>query len=149
MMLAIYNLMQNAVKYSFDNHFVSIKGEPVTTFGQGRMYQLTISNFGVGILQYEIDRRLIFREDYRGVLSPDRNRIGTGLGLAVVDEIVTRHQGHIDVISISAIEYEQRRKRGGALDKGVIERLIKPGEDLEFGFHTTFVVTLPYDLEHH
>lgn len=144
MTIAIYNLVQNAIKYSFDKHYIEIKGEESKGKDGKHLYRLGISNFGVGITPEEIAGRLIFLQDYRGVLARDRNRSGTGLGLSIVERVINLHGGYIAVSSISAIEIAHLRKHGRPIPESARARLIKPGQDLEFGYLTTFTVYLPY-----
>lgn len=103
---AFYNLIGNALKYSFKNHYVLIDGYENY---EDRNYIITISNFGVGILEEEIKNRLIFKELYRGKLSCDRNRTGNGMGLSIAEEIIKNHQGMINVESTNAIELKNKK----------------------------------------
>jgi signal transduction histidine kinase len=97
---AFKNLVQNAVKYSFrstkekDKYFINISGEP-----SGAYYKVIIVNYGIGILPDEISRGAIFSEGYRGILSGDRERTGSGMGLAEVKKIIEKHNGRIEVRS--------------------------------------------------
>lgn len=88
-----FNLIQNAVNYSFDNH---LKKNYIDIICQrvGRSYSIGITNYGVGILQNEIYRK-IYEKGYRGVLARDRNRMGSGLGLWSARIIVEGHNGKI------------------------------------------------------
>ncbi len=106
------NLYSNAIKYSYSGSTGSeryIRTECYTTLRDDREYLvIKISNFGVGILKEEIDNQLIFQAGYRGKLSLDRNRTGSGVGLYIVKEIIEReHKGMVSVDSV--------KKNGGYL----------------------------------
>ena len=83
---AIYNIADNAIKYSPEGGFVHI--------------DLTADN-GPGIPEDERDR--IFERFYRLDDSRARDTGGTGLGLAITKEAVLMHNGTIDVANVSDI----------------------------------------------
>jgi len=145
MTMAIFNLIQNAIKYSFDNHYIEILGSEVNfECKPGRKtYCLSVTNFGVGITPGEISSGIIFKELYRGVLSRDRNRSGTGLGLAIAKRVVEDHNGSITCSSISAVEIGHLRKHGRSLPEEARGILLDGEDDLKFGYLTTFKVNLP------
>lgn len=96
---AYFNLIHNAVKYSFTSttitdRYINIKYD---TFKN--MFITEISNFGIGILPEELENNLIFNKGYRGKLTRDRSRTGSGFGLGRVKEIIDAHNGRIEVES--------------------------------------------------
>lgn len=93
---AFKNLIHNAVKYSYSglDRFISIIGDP-----SGEYYCISIRNYGIGILAEEISSGKIFEDGYRGELSTDRHRTGSGLGLAEVKKIIEKHNGKIHITS--------------------------------------------------
>jgi len=96
---ALNNLVHNAVKYSFRSgygrqRFVKIDGYP-----EKKCYTIEIKNYGVGILQEEIDSRAIFRDGYQGKLTEGEYRTGSGKGLNFADQVIKQHHGSIEVES--------------------------------------------------
>lgn len=139
--IAFFNLIQNAIKYSFKGHYVKITGWE--SF-EDKNYTVEISNFGVGITKEELSDRLIFQEGYRGILSCDRNRSGNGLGLAIADQIIKNHLGSIQANSYSALELQVRKNQiqyqhQNQLD---IPPITEDGQ-LRCGFLSIFKIFLP------
>ena len=89
---AIWNLMDNAVKYSPDCRTIWIQGRS----GDGAV-TISIRDQGIGIAAPE--QRTIFGKFVRGTLPTGTTIKGTGLGLALVDQIVRAHRGHVRVES--------------------------------------------------
>ena len=84
------NLVDNAVKYT-DEGSVSVAVESA-----GRYARLTVSDTGRGIPRGE--QKAVFRRFYRA--SNARDRVGSGLGLATVREIVeSRYGGKVSLSS--------------------------------------------------
>lgn len=95
--IALMNIIHNAVKYSYRGsrnkfRFVSIVGSMSERKG---FYEVCVNNYGVGIEPEEIENRTICEKFKRGKLSRDRERIGTGLGLYVVEKIIKKHGGEL------------------------------------------------------
>jgi signal transduction histidine kinase len=87
------NLIDNAVKYSFANQNIEIKGED-----HGRKVEISIKDNGLGIPERLYDQ--IFEGFTRSPqLDPSRFIPGTGLGLKIAKKIVTDHKGKIFVHS--------------------------------------------------
>lgn len=102
--IAFKNLMHNAIKYSFKPPTHLDKHRFIKVWGQWendrQHYLICIQNYGVGIQEDEIKKRLIFEPYYRGILASDRKRTGAGFGLAYVRQIIEElHQGSITVTS--------------------------------------------------
>lgn len=93
----IQNLLQNAIKYSPNGGAVSVAIER-----QGNTVALTISDQGVGIP--EAARPYLFQRFYRASNVIGRNMSGMGIGLYLVNLIVTLHHG--------AVEYSSAEDRG-------------------------------------
>jgi signal transduction histidine kinase len=88
----VVNLIENAVKYSFDyvNVLVTVKRED-------QKFVLEISDSGIGIIETETDK--IFENFYRSGNEDTRRTKGTGIGLFLVKTICDLHQASIAVLS--------------------------------------------------
>ncbi len=89
---AIYNIIDNAIKYSPINGFVK-----VDLVRDGKLAVVKVEDNGPGIPESEKDR--IFERFYRLDDSRARDTGGTGLGLAIAKEAVALHGGTIEVSS--------------------------------------------------
>jgi signal transduction histidine kinase len=90
--VALWNLLDNAVKYSGEGSTVKVS---VAT--QGEHLAISVEDQGVGIAKRE--QREVFRKFVRGISSRSLNVKGSGIGLAMVDYIVNAHRGRIDLES--------------------------------------------------
>ena len=90
----ISNLILNAVKYSYKRPggFIRIDIDERRTD-----IEMKIENFGVPIKKDELEK--VFNFGYRGELSYDWNRTGSGIGLADAKNTVTKHGGNITIES--------------------------------------------------
>lgn len=88
---AIYNIVENSVKYSSNNSFVDVWSENDT------YAKIFIKDTGIGIPQEEVNK--IFERFYRVDKTRDRKTGGSGLGLSIAMEIIKRHKGEIQVKS--------------------------------------------------
>jgi PAS domain S-box-containing protein len=87
----VLNLLSNAFKFTFEGEIgVALKAE-------GDEVVLTVRDTGVGIPQAEIPR--LFERFHRIENSRSRSHEGSGIGLALVLELVKTHGGHIDARS--------------------------------------------------
>jgi signal transduction histidine kinase len=91
----LHNLIQNAVRYSHRGK----KNICIRVENMVKDIELEITNYGVGILPEEIDQGKIFETGYRGKLSFDWNRTGSGNGLSEARKIARRHGGDITISS--------------------------------------------------
>jgi len=87
---AMNNLINNAIKYSPKGSIIEVGLH--WTLTQPEQALLWVKDFGVGIPQSELNS--IFDRFYR-VSSTDRSIGGLGVGLYLVREIVTRHDGRV------------------------------------------------------
>ena len=89
---AIRNLLDNAVKYSPDPQPID-----VDVRRQNGAVAISVADRGIGIPAGE--QTAIFSKFQRGEQARTRGIKGTGIGLAMVNEIVRAHQGHVEVAS--------------------------------------------------
>jgi two-component system, OmpR family, sensor histidine kinase SenX3 len=89
---ALYNLLENAVKFSYEGGSVRCSGEVV----EGEI-RLEIEDHGVGIPTRDLER--IFERFYRVDQGRSRSTGGTGLGLSIVRHVSANHQGRVEVDS--------------------------------------------------
>ena len=90
--LALHNLLDNAVKYAGAGRSVS-----VSWTRQGQRIALRVRDEGPGIPAEE--RARIFERFVRGTAAAAANVRGTGIGLAMVRQVVTSHGGEVTVES--------------------------------------------------
>jgi len=103
---ALYNLLDNAVKYSRKRGEIRLSARQ-----RDSETELMVSDQGIGIAKEDLPR--IFERFYRAdkARSPDKVR-GTGLGLAIVKHIAQLHGGRVEAES--------------EVDKGTTIRVILP-----------------------
>jgi signal transduction histidine kinase len=89
---AIYNLLNNAVKYSPPDTVVT-----VTSTFQKRSIALSVADQGIGMDAKELKE--IFRKFYRTKRAEQSGEAGTGIGLSIVEQIVAGHGGRMEVTS--------------------------------------------------
>jgi len=85
------NLLSNAVKYSPDGACIRVWGR-----SEGRSYVLSVSDEGMGMTPYQVDR--VFDKFYRA--DPLSSVEGTGLGMSIVKGIMEAHGGDVEVESL-------------------------------------------------
>ena len=88
----IYNLLDNAVKYSQPGGTVSLRAEVVAD-----RVRISVADQGVGIREADLPR--IFERFYRADKARSRDLGGTGLGLSIVKHIVQLHGGAVEAES--------------------------------------------------
>lgn len=89
---AVLNLLTNAMKYSGDSRSIDLR---VARSNGDALIEVT--DYGVGIAAEH--REHIFEKYYRAPMRENQAIPGTGLGLALVSQIVKAHGGRVDVIS--------------------------------------------------
>jgi signal transduction histidine kinase len=89
---AFYNLLTNAVKYSAPKTHVRIFSE----MRNGDL-RLSVQDQGMGMDAKEL--KSIFQKFYRTKRAEASGEVGTGIGLSIVQQIVSHHGGRIDVTS--------------------------------------------------
>ena len=88
--LAIYNMLENALKYTAVPDAIELRARE-----DGRFVTVEVADTGPGIAA--ADQPYIWEELYRGEAA--RGAPGSGLGLALVQAIVTRHGGEVALSS--------------------------------------------------
>lgn len=91
---AIYNLIENAIKYNKEDGKVSVAITEDESFAK-----VIITDTGSGIAKEDWDK--IFEPFFRVDKSRSRSMGGAGLGLALVKEIAVRHGGDVKVVESS------------------------------------------------
>jgi two-component system sensor histidine kinase/response regulator len=86
------NLVSNAIKYTKEGGAVDI-----TMTVQEKQVVTTVRDTGIGIAPEDLTR--IFEEFYRTKAAKALSQMGTGLGLALVKQIVETYHGKVDVQS--------------------------------------------------
>ena len=93
MLLALDNLVDNAIRYSSDHGSIGISGRT-----NGAMAFLEVRDRGIGITAAELSA--VRRKFVRGRFARTQ---GTGLGLAIVSRIVADHHGTFVLESVSGV----------------------------------------------
>jgi len=86
------NLLDNAIKYSGDANRIE-----VCAFAENQHLVIVVQDYGIGIAKKETAK--IFERFYRGSDQHNHTVKGTGLGLALVKQIVQAHHGTVEVKS--------------------------------------------------
>lgn len=86
----LVNLMDNSIKYGATQLHISITNDQ-------NLCKIQVRDNGIGIIQKEIPH--IFEKFYRIQKNNIHDTKGLGLGLYLINNIVNRHQGNIQVSS--------------------------------------------------
>ncbi len=92
---AIYNLLENSVKYSDSGSGVEVG---FTEDSNRRVVEIVVADQGIGIPRRDLDR--VFERFYRVDPARSRNTGGTGLGLAIVRHVAANHGGKVSASSV-------------------------------------------------
>ena len=92
LIMAIHNLIENAINYSPEGTKVS-----VTTEIENGIIGISVTDQGIGIPDADLDR--IFERFYRVDPARSRQTGGTGLGLSIVKHVALKHGGEVTVWS--------------------------------------------------
>ncbi len=89
---AVFNLLDNAIKYSAPGSSVVVSAST-----DGDRVRLAVADRGIGIPRRDLER--IFERFYRVDRARSRETGGTGLGLAIVRHVASNHGGEVTVDS--------------------------------------------------
>lgn len=95
----IYNLIDNAIKFSPDNSTINI-----TVKERGEKAYVSVKDHGCGIPKENIDK--IFDRFYKSDSSRGKDKKGSGLGLSITKEVIAAHDENIDVVSTVGVGTE-------------------------------------------
>ena len=92
---ALLNVLSNAYKYSPADSSVQIRIKQAVAFNNQPMVGILVTDAGIGMTQEQSSRMFerFYRADFSGKVP------GTGLGMAIVKEIMDLHNGFIEVQS--------------------------------------------------
>lgn len=93
----VYNILVNAIRYSPCQGRVQVTTAMVET-GEQQWLKVSIEDNGPGISPEDLP--YVFDHFYRGDKSRDRKSGGSGIGLAIVKQLVENHGGQVTVESI-------------------------------------------------
>ena len=95
----IYNLTDNAIKFSHQDSVIRLE-----THVKNEKVFVSVKDSGIGIPKESIGK--IWERFYKTDLSRGKDKKGTGIGLAIVKEIVQAHGENINVISTEGVGTE-------------------------------------------
>lgn len=132
---AFYNLLHNAVKYTWKKpsmmeSYVSVtvsESERIAGNKPSRYLSIAFTNRGDAIMDEELKNKKIFQFGYRGVLALNGRKKGTGVGLWHAKKLIKALNGNIDVVSQPIVE-----QNSGSANR-----------DYSLPFLTTITVELP------
>jgi len=90
---AVYNLLDNAVKYSSPGSVVEVRGRQ-----DGDFVEVSVRDRGIGIPPADLEH--VFERFYRVEGAKARHLGGSGLGLAIVHHVAVIHGGEVRVESV-------------------------------------------------
>lgn len=95
----LYNLLDNAIKFSDSDSTVTIE-----TTERGDKVYISVKDYGIGIPRNALNK--IWERFYKTDLSRGKDKKGTGLGLAIVKEAIQAHGENINVVSTEGVGTE-------------------------------------------
>ncbi|MBN2445200.1 MAG: GAF domain-containing sensor histidine kinase [Phycisphaerae bacterium] len=98
MQIVLYNLLDNAAKYSHSNTEIRVASECMTS-DEGKRYRIHVDNWGIGVS--EADRERVFDRQFRTSEARGLAVTGLGLGLTIARAIVERHGGRLSVTNLT------------------------------------------------
>lgn len=95
----LYNLIDNAIKFSHSNSSIRISSEE-----KGEKVFVSVKDYGIGIPRDSINR--IWERFFKTDASRGKDKRGTGLGLSITKEIIQAHNENITVVSTEGVGSE-------------------------------------------
>ncbi len=95
----LYNLIDNAIKFSHSNSKIKISTEE-----KGDKVLVSVKDYGIGIPRESLKK--IWERFYKTDTSRGKDKKGTGLGLSITKEIIQAHNENINVISTEGVGTE-------------------------------------------
>ena len=95
----VYNLTDNAIKFSHHDSVITIE-----THVKNEKVFVSVKDSGIGIPKDAQGK--IWERFYKTDLSRGKDKKGTGIGLAIVKEIIQAHGENINVISTEGVGTE-------------------------------------------
>jgi len=95
----LYNLLDNAIKFSPSNSKIKISTEE-----KGDKIFVSVKDYGIGIPKDSIKK--VWERFYKTDTSRGKDKKGTGLGLSITKEIIQAHNENINVISTEGVGTE-------------------------------------------
>jgi len=89
---ALFNLLENSVKYSDEGSTVDVRSRV-----DGELVELSVTDHGIGIPERDLER--VFERFYRVDRGRGGDSGGTGLGLSIVRHVAANHGGEVRVES--------------------------------------------------
>ena len=96
LIMAVHNLIENAINYSPEGTKVSI-----TSNIENGVIDISVTDQGIGIPDTEKER--IFERFYRVDPARSRQTGGTGLGLSIVKHVASKHGGEVTLWSVENV----------------------------------------------
>ena len=96
LIMAVHNLIENAINYSPEGTKVSI-----STHIENGIINISVTDQGIGISESEQER--IFERFYRVDPARSRQTGGTGLGLSIVKHVASKHGGEVTLWSVENV----------------------------------------------
>jgi signal transduction histidine kinase/ligand-binding sensor domain-containing protein/DNA-binding response OmpR family regulator len=106
--IVLINLLSNAFKYTERGGSVEVEVKTIGSLNQlainsnGKLQtnflRIDIKDSGSGIHEDEIEQ--IFEPFYQALKSRNKKAVGTGIGLSLVKEFITKHKGEVEVSSV-------------------------------------------------
>ena len=95
----LYNLIDNAIKFSHENSIIRIEVSEKNT-----KYFISVKDFGDGIEKNK--QKLVWDRFYKTDTSRGKDKQGTGLGLSIIKEIMKAHKENINLVSTEGVGSE-------------------------------------------